>query len=119
MRDSHATFKRVAAQTASSLRISFGTFRREWGLRDFLIDEEERSDVPQEIAARALSALCTGDLGTRDRLVFLTVVEFLDETIGAPHEDPEGIQRLRSLAEILRSVGTYEAVLHWARSWYS
>ena len=119
MQDSHATFKRVAAQTASSLRISFGTFLREWGLRDFLIDEDEKSDVPQEIAARALSALCTGDLGTRDRLVFLTVVEFLDETIRPPREDPEGIQRMRSLADVLRSVGTYEGFLEWARSWYS
>lgn len=119
MQDSHGTFKRIAAQTASSLGVGFGTFLREWGLRDFLIDEDERSDVPQEIAARALSALCTGDLGTRDRLVFLTVVEFLDETIGAPQEDPEGVQRLRSLADILRSVAPYEAFLQWARSWYS
>ena len=119
MHDSHATFKRVAAQAASSLGISFGTFLREWGLKDFLIDEEERSDAPEEVAARALSALCTGDLGTRDRLVFLTVVEFLDETVRAPDEDPEGIQRLRGLAEVLRSVGTYEAFLQWARSWYS
>jgi hypothetical protein len=119
MQDSHRTFKRVAAQTASNLRVNFGTFLRQWGLKDFLIDEEERSDVPQEIAARALSGLCTGDLLTRDRLVFLTVVEFLDETIGAPQQDPEGVQRLRSLAHILRSVGTYEAFLQWARSWYS
>lgn len=119
MQNSHGTFKRIAAQTASSMRVRFGTFLREWGLKDFLIDEEERSGVPQEIAARALSALCTGDLDTRDQLVFLTVVEFLDETIGAPHEDPEGVQRLRGLADVLRSVGTYEGFLTWARSWYS
>lgn len=111
-------FKHVAAQAASNLHVNFGTFMREWGLEDFLIDDEGKSDVPQEIAARALSYLCSGAIDTRDQLVFFTVIPFLDETVGRPAEDPETVQRLRGLADISRTLRTYDAFLQWARSWY-
>ena len=114
----HRVFKRVAAQAASECRVNFGTFLRQWGLEDFLVDQVDKSDLPQEIAARALADLCTGDLGTRDQVVCLTVTEFLDETVGRPSQDPEGMQRLRDLAEALKERPTYEAFRRWASSWY-
>jgi hypothetical protein len=111
-------FKRVAAQAASALDVNFGTFLRDWGLGDFLIDEEPQSDVPEEIAARALSRLCSGRIDSRDQLVFLTVIQFLDETLGSPAEDPQRVQRLRDLAQIAQTLRTYDAFLKCAQAWY-
>ena len=77
-------FKNTAAQAARTCGVEFGVFLRDWGLQDFLLDAFDRGDSPQEIGARALSQLCVKGDPSRDMPVCLTVVEFLNETVGLP-----------------------------------
>ena len=88
----------------------------EWGLEDFLTEAFDQAESPQEVAARALERLCaTG--GRREKVVCLTVAQFLNETVGPPPTDRQ-LQRLRDLRQVVQSPASYDAYLQWARAWY-
>ncbi len=119
MNDYRQAFKRHIEFVAFQLKISYGEFRASRGIDDFLIEMSMHDWTPQEAAAKALDVLCKRDKGSMDRAVCVAVVYFLDETVGAPRQDPTMRQRLKDLEQVLTGPGHPQAGLQWVNTWYS
>ena len=112
------TLKCCLATTAHELKINFGEFRSACGIDDFLIDVSGSDWSPTEVAARSLDTLCICAKGRMDFAVCVAIVKFLDETMGAPKQDPTMERRLKDLTNILAEPGTLEKYRRWATTWY-
>jgi len=98
--------------------IRYGEFARNRNIRDFLIDADERADPPFDLAAHALESLTVGDKRRMDFATCVAVVAFLDEWVGAPHEDREDRQRLKDLARLVAQASPFAQYKLWATTWY-
>lgn len=96
---------------------SFGSFRQQSGLDEFLLDialdlQKGVEIEARELAVRACVQLCVTP--TSRKVVMCAVVDFLDSELGKYPED-DGRQRLRDLANVPPIEDQFR---RWVRLWY-
>jgi hypothetical protein len=114
-----ARFKRCVNQGCGLFRVSPPEFNRQRGLRDFLIDASEKDLTCEEFAVFALEQLCQGPPTPMDAVVCIAVIDFLDQLLGRPQEDPTRQRRAADLRELIESaVPTERSYREWIQAWY-
>ncbi len=114
-----AKFKRCIDQACEHFRLNPAEFARQRGLRDFVIDAFESDPSCRKIAARALVELCQSPPNLLDGVVCIAVIDFLDESIGAPQQDETRARRAKDLHQLVADSATHSAYLGWIEAWYS
>ena len=86
------------------------------GLRDFLLEDCASVSDPFDFAVRALEYFCVEEERFNGNIVGLTaVIRFLERVTGT-HEQPEAV---KALAGIMKTTPTRNALLGWAKTWFS
>jgi hypothetical protein len=117
-RDALTQFRISISAACQQFRMSHRVFCRRTGLPGFEIETDFEKTPPKQIVASALEQLCPRDRSDFDKILCMAMVDFLDEMLGPPRDDPEKMTRLRALAEIIIHPGLRHEYLKWADSYY-
>ena len=110
--------KRCIEEACTRLRVRFGDFASTTGLNDFLLDIALSDPPVKDVAVRALTDLCDKDAPDYDAVVCVAIIQWLDEVIGAPKEDPRAERRMRDLFAAVRQPCSAPEYANWVDSWY-
>src|SRR5580704_9960317 len=97
-------FKIAISSACHPFGASHSHLRKARGIDAFELQTDFNSS-PKTIAASALMALCARDGSYLDGIICVAVIDFLDETIGPPHEDEDRTMRMTALRDIVVGVG--------------
>lgn len=118
MSDASTTFRRCVERVCAAVGTDFRRFATAVGLHEFLLDSLDVTRTPKDVAVRALDELCIGDRKLDDQIVCLSVIQYLDRMLGAPHGDPIRRQRLEDLAGLVSNSVAPRELERWVESWY-
>ena len=114
-----AKFKRCIHQACEEFRVKPVEFQHHTGLKDFLIDASEKKLTCVEFAAFALHQLPERPPGPMEGVVCVAVIDFLDEILGKPDQDPTRQRRAEDLKQLIESASTTaQTYREWIQTWY-
>jgi hypothetical protein len=112
--------KQILADSASEAGVSFGRFRAEYQLDDFLDNVLLPTDDPLLAAAKALHYFCTED-GRFNGCTFAVkaTMRFLEDlTSDSPADDAALEQSQQDLKAVMNANCSVGSLTRWAERWY-
>jgi hypothetical protein len=124
MEEYQSIFKTCLQAAAITFRVKFSEFDRARNISLFMVDECIKPSTPKELAAKALSGLCVGDLSPMDNAVCVGVVQFLDRMREILPGDCDSDRRILDAIQLVNQLQSfsesqrYDQCMRWANTWY-